>query len=150
VNISEAVSLAVHGMGYLAARHGNILTIKEIADKLRASEAHLSKVFQRLARVGLVSSNRGPKGGYVLGRPSEEITLLDIYEAIEGPLKVNNCLFPRPICSGKTCVFGDLLETTNKRYQAYLEGMRLSELINVYGEDDTHAERDHQDRPGKV
>jgi Rrf2 family nitric oxide-sensitive transcriptional repressor len=132
VKISEAVSLALHGMVLLSARPDEYLTVSRIADVLKVSPAHLHKVFQRLTRVGLLSANRGPKGGYTLAKPSDEITLLEIYETIEGPLSVNNCLFDTPVCKGKKCIFGNLLETTQKRYQAYLGGMKLSRLTDVY------------------
>jgi Rrf2 family protein len=146
VKISEAVSLALHGTALLAGRPERIYTIKEVASVLRASQAHLHKVFQRLARVGLLKSHRGPKGGYKLGRPGDQITLLEIYEAIEGSLTVDNCLFDTPICESQRCIFGDLLGFTNKRYQAYLEETKLSELTDLYAKEGVHEKRHHQDR----
>jgi len=132
VKISEAVSLAMHGMVFLAANGGEMRSVGEVAEKLGVSKAHLQKVFQQLARVGLLKSNRGPRGGYFLGKKVDQITLLNIYEAIEGPMRIKKCLFDRPICKGDRCIYGDLLSTTQKRYQAYLDGMRLSELTDVY------------------
>jgi Rrf2 family nitric oxide-sensitive transcriptional repressor len=133
VRISEAVSLAMHGMVFLAAKEEELHSVGAVAEKLRVSKAHLQKVFQQLARVGLLKSNRGPNGGYCLGKRVDQITLLDIYEAIEGPMRIKNCLFDAPICKGNRCIYGNLLSTTQKRYQAYLDGMRLSELTDVYG-----------------
>ena len=132
IKISEAASLAIHGMVYIATRPDTSHKVGEIAHLLRASKAHLQKVFQRLVNVGLLKSNRGPKGGYTLGRKGDQITLLEIYEAIEGPLSGENCLFGEPVCKGKKCVFGDLLNTTQKSYLSYLEEMRLSDLTGVY------------------
>jgi Rrf2 family protein len=146
VKISQAVSLAIHGMVYLATRPDSAYKVGEIAYKLRASKAHLQKVFQRLANAGLLKSNRGPRGGYTLGRKSHEINLLDIYEAIEGPMKNVNCLFDEPVCTGKQCIFGDLLGTSHKRHMTYLEGMKLSDLTGVYERGDTCEPRHHQDR----
>jgi len=130
--ISEAVSLAIHGKVFLASNTEEVHTVGQVAETLCVSKAHLQKVFQQLARVGLLTSNRGPRGGYFLGKNVDQITLLDIYEAIEGPMMVKNCLFDEPICRGKRCIFGDLLPATQKRYQAYLGGMKLSELTDVY------------------
>ena len=132
VKISEAVSLAMHGMVFLAAKGEEVHSVGQVAQRLRVSKAHLQKVFQQLTRAGLLKSNRGPGGGYSLGRKTDRITLLDIYQAIEGPVKVKDCLFDTPVCRGKRCIYGDLLSTTQKRYQAYLAGMKLSELIDVY------------------
>lgn len=146
MQISEAASLALHSMALLASNPKKIFSVKQIASTLNGSEAHLSKVLQRLARAGLVKSNRGPKGGFLLEKKEDEITLLQVYEAIEGPLVPRKCLFDKPVCSGERCIFGDLLKTTNGRYRAYLEGMKLSELTDVYERDDVDAQRNHQDR----
>jgi Rrf2 family protein len=132
VKISEAVSLAMHGMVYLAAYRDGIHSVTEVAERLKVSKAHLHKVFQQLTHARLLKSSRGPKGGYTLGKESDKITLLDIYQAIEGPLVVKNCLFEEPICKGERCIYGNLLENTQKRYQAYLEGMKLSELTDLF------------------
>jgi len=145
VRISEAVSLAMHGMVFLAAQESDVRNVGQIADRLGVSKAHLHKVFQQLARIGLLKSNRGPGGGYTLGRESDQITLLDIYEAIEGPMAVKKCLFDEPICRGDRCIYGDLLQNTQKRCQAYMQSMRLSQLTDVYGREPAHEERDHQD-----
>jgi Rrf2 family protein len=80
--VSEAASLALHAMLHIVANPNRPVSTREIASGMHASEAHLAKVLQRLARVGLARSTRGPKGGFVLGRPAETITLLDVYEAI--------------------------------------------------------------------
>ena len=74
LRISDAASLGLHTMGLLAGRSTRLST-QEIARSLGASEHHLAKVMQRLAKMGLVVSTRGPQGGFVLSRPPAEITL---------------------------------------------------------------------------
>lgn len=132
LRISEAASIGIHAMTFLAAGPDRRSTVREIADSLRVSEAHLSKVMQRLNRVGLVSSVRGPGGGYRLGRSRKAITLLDIVEAIDGPLDPSRCIMPERTCRGATCVFGDLLGVMNDKVREYLSGTRLSELAGTY------------------
>ncbi len=63
LNISEATSLAIHAMIYIEANSNRKVSTKEIAVEFDASEAHLSKVLQRLVRSGYVKSVRGPKQG---------------------------------------------------------------------------------------
>ena len=132
LKISEAASLALHAVVFLAAKPGRLVPTKEIASTLHLSEAHLSKVLQRLARAGLVRSIRGPKGGFTLGKPCDRISLLDVYEAIEGPFVSSNCLLDSPVCGGEQCILGGLLETANKLVEEYLAGTKLSELNHVY------------------
>lgn len=145
LKISEATSLALHSMVLLAANPDSLISTREIASKLHVSEAHLSKVLQRLAKVGLVKSIRGPKGGFMLGRPAGEVTLVDVYESIEGPLVPSKCLLGTQICGGEKCILGGLLETVDKQVREYLAGTRLSELTSVYrSRESANAQEDSQ------
>jgi Rrf2 family protein len=121
-------------MVYLTAHNKRLVTAHEVAETLSVSEAHLAKVLQRLARTGLVESVRGPKGGFALARAGEEISLLQVYEAIEGPLEDTHCLLGEPVCRGDRCILGGLLETVNRQAREYLAGTTLNELTAVYGE----------------
>lgn len=131
LRISQAASLALHTMVFLAANPDSPISTGEVASALRVSEAHLSKVLQRLAKVGLVKSVRGPRGGFVLGKGSDRIALLDVYESIEGPLVASNCLLDAPACGGEPCILGGLLEAMSKQVREYLAGTRLSELAHI-------------------
>ena len=128
INVSEAASLALHTVAILASEPGRIFSTREIASSLRVSEAHLAKVMQRLGKVGLVKSVRGPKGGFVLGRKPEEITLLDVYELIDGPLGNSNCLFGTPVCGNRKCIMGNLLTSVNRQVREYFSNTRLSQI----------------------
>ncbi len=146
LKISEAASLALHTMVYLAANDGRLATTHEIADLLRVSESHLAKVLQRLAKVGLVDSTRGPKGGFCLARSGDDISLLEVYEAIEGPLADTVCLLGEPVCRGEECILGGLLGTVNRQAREYLAGTTLADLTDVYGRtQDEKAQNDNQD-----
>jgi Rrf2 family protein len=130
LNISEAATLALHATVLLASRDAP-MTTKGIASALRASEAHLSKVMQRLARAGLVNSSRGPKGGFVLSRESRKIALLDVYQAIEGRLAPSPCLLGHPVCAGRKCIMGSLVRSVNRQISDHLSRTTLSELTSV-------------------
>ena len=132
LRISEATSLGLHTMVLLAANEGRRISAREVAELLDVSEAHLSKVMQRLGRHGLVTSIRGPKGGFLLARPGSEITLMEVFEAIEGPLNTGQCLLGKPICDPRNCILGSLLHDVNVQVQTYLAGTRLSDLTKAY------------------
>lgn len=127
LNISEAAAIALHTMAALAAEPQTSMTTREIAAKLRGSEAHLSKVLQRLAKAGFVNAKSGPRGGYSLALAADEIIMLEVFEAIDGP--IDCCCTQSPaVCDGRTCVFGQLVTIVNKQVRDYLGGIRLSEL----------------------
>ncbi|MBU1628311.1 Rrf2 family transcriptional regulator [bacterium] len=130
-NISEAATLALHTTVLLAEEPDEMLSIKDIVVKIPASKAHLSKVLQRLGKEGIVKSLRGPKGGFVIGKDPADITLLDVFEAIEGPLSTESCLFHEQVCNG-TCILDNVLDDLNKKIYHTLKNKRLSEITGIY------------------
>ena len=136
LNISEAYSLALHAMAYIASQgKGRSISAHEISSRLGVSEAHLSKVLQRLTRAGILRSSRGPGGGFSLSRPEKDITLLDIYESVEGPLKLADCLLGTELCGGKKCIFDDLLQSVNEQFKDYLERTTVESIKDIIGSD---------------
>ncbi len=131
LKISEAASLALHVAVILAANPDKLIPTKEFASMLEASEAHLSKVLQRLDRAGIVNSTRGPKGGFKLDKPGDEITLLDVYEAIDGELSPSNCLLNKNLCNGN-CIMGDLVGKLNMLVKDYLSTTKLDSLTSTF------------------
>ncbi len=128
VGVSEAAALGLHAMACLANRAGEPASVAAMAELLKASANHLSKVLQRLARGGLVRSVRGPAGGFVLAREPEQITLLDVYEQIDGQLDSAACLFGLPVCSGRECILGGLLADANEQVRTHLAQTSLADL----------------------
>lgn len=138
LKISEAASLALHTMSYLAAQPERRVSTHEIAVRLKVSEAHLAKVLQRLGRAGLATSQRGPKGGFTLAKPPQEITLLEVYQAIEGPMTGSVCLLGHPVCGGK-CILGSLIGDLDRQVREYFGNTRLSEITLDALWEDTNA-----------
>lgn len=130
LKISDAASLAIHAMAFLAQRFGKRTSAKQIASVLGVSENHLAKVCQRLAKAGLIEATRGPRGGFVLAQPADLITLIQVYEAVEGPLSPSRCLLHRPVC-GENCIMGELVESVNRQVSEYLRWTTLAQLAKT-------------------
>lgn len=128
LKISEATSLAVHAMAILSSDPKRMFSVKEIATEIDISEAHLSKVLQRLSKAGYVSSVRGPRGGFAVCKRADKVTLLDLYELIEGPLEPGGCLFDIPRCSEGKCVVSEFFEDINRQIRDFLARTSLSDL----------------------
>lgn len=132
LRISDAASLAMHAMAYMAShRDTEPISVAHIASALKVSEAHLGKVLQRLARHDYLTSRRGPRGGYGLSQVFDALTLLDVYEAIDGPLHSRNCLLGHPVCSsgGEGCILGDLIQDVNQQVKDKLASTRLADIV---------------------
>jgi Rrf2 family transcriptional regulator, nitric oxide-sensitive transcriptional repressor len=131
IPISEAVSLAMHSMAYIASKE-HLASVHEISDRLAVSEFHLSKVLQRLTKSGLLTSTRGPQGGFTLATGGDSLTLLDVFEAIEGPLKKHACLMRKKTCAKKSCILGDSINTMWNIFHKHLSSTRISDIADTY------------------
>lgn len=125
LRFSEAFILGLHAACYLAGLGGGRASTAEIARYLGVSEAHLAKVMQRLVRAGLLKSSRGPGGGFRLSRRASEISLMDIYESLEGPFSPTSCLLGRDACLQESCILSGLLEAVDGRFESYLRETHL-------------------------
>ncbi len=79
------------------ARAGRI-SAAEVAHRQDISPTFLGKIVQSLAKAGVLTTRRGVGGGISLARPIGSITLLQVIEAVEGPLAVNTCVASPPEC----------------------------------------------------
>ena len=99
MQITRAGEYGILGMIHLARRApGQMAMIEEISRSERIPRSFLAKIFQALAKAGLVKSVRGAGGGFVLARSSAQITLLEVIEAIEGRIVLQRCLQDQPVC----------------------------------------------------
>jgi len=131
MKVSDAASLALHAAAYLAGREGERVATSRIAEALTVSAAHLAKVLGRLERAGLVRGRRGPTGGFELARSTDRVTLRDVYEAVEGPLKSDRCLLGESVCKGR-CMLGDLVSSINDQVRAKLGAVHLSDVADRF------------------
>mgnify|MGYP005873261335 CR=1 FL=1 len=132
LNISGSASLALHAMAFISSKSDHLVTAREIATALDASEAHLHKVLKLLVKAKILKSVRGPGGGVMLRKPVADVRLFDIVESVEGAIVAENCLFGTKVCSGDTCIFGSLLTMINTQVLNYLKNATLSDVSGLY------------------
>src|SRR5262249_6120858 len=70
----------------------------EIAERWSIPAPYLDQLLTSLRKAGLVTSVRGPQGGHQLARAAGSITVLDVFEALEGPMAAMDCLEENPRC----------------------------------------------------
>jgi Rrf2 family nitric oxide-sensitive transcriptional repressor len=118
-------------MVVIAEHLDNPITTHEIAQELNVSETHLSKVLQRLVREGLIRSARGPRGGFRLAKEAKDICLMDVYEAIEGTLPDEHCLFHGKPCTREYCIMGGVMVKVNNTIRQYMRKTKLAKFANA-------------------
>ncbi|GAB6279741.1 MAG: Rrf2 family transcriptional regulator [Lentimicrobium sp.] len=128
VTLSEGASLAIHAM-IIIGRSSGTINAQLMAQQMQSSRNHLAKVMQRLVKEGFVKSTRGPSGGFVLNKPANEISLLDIYESIEGPLELSECPLGKKICPIGSCLMEGIIHQATFLIKDYFMQRKLSDFI---------------------
>jgi Rrf2 family protein len=128
IKISDATALALHSMVHLAREPEGQSTTAIISEVFEVSRHHLAKVHQRLTKAGLMVSHRGPAGGVELAGDPEKVTLLQIYEAMEGPMNCAPCLFGKAACPQNDCVLNELLPGLAKQVRDYFDQTTIAQL----------------------
>ncbi|MDX9697892.1 MAG: Rrf2 family transcriptional regulator [Bacteroidales bacterium] len=128
VSLSEAASIALHGL-ILIAREGESLNVIKIAERTSTSKHHVAKVMQRLVKAGFLYSQRGPSGGFALKKKPEEINFLDIYETIEGNIEISACPMEKPICPFGKCIMNNVTNKMTIEFQNYLREQTIDHYI---------------------
>ena len=125
-NTDYAARLMVH----LAKHYGN----GPISTRAAAAEEQVPyqlacKLMQKLNNAKLVTSCMGPKGGFVLGAEPSKINLLEVVEAIQGPISINRCVLDKKVCSRSTiCAVREKLVDIQENMTKGLAAITLDEL----------------------
>lgn len=98
--VSKRVRYALHGLGYIAAFSADepvpfndiLAYLRRYSQRLTLSPSYIAKIFQDISRAGFTAAVSGPHGGYRLAREPEQIHLIEIVEALDGPLLTGCCL----------------------------------------------------------
>ncbi len=121
---------AVTAMIDLAMSNGKgPVTLADISERQKISLSYLEQLFGKLRRRGLVSSVRGPGGGYNLARPTAEVSVADIIVAVDEPIDATQCGGKENCKDEQKCITHDLWADLNKRIFDYLGAVKLSELV---------------------
>ncbi|TFH33766.1 MAG: Rrf2 family transcriptional regulator [Anaerolineales bacterium] len=103
MQITRQADYAVRAVLYLAGlNNGRRAPTSEIARKQHIPPSFLAKIVSQLSVAGVVQTSRGARGGVALARAADDISLLEVIEAIDGPIMLNEC-----VTDPNGCVFGD-------------------------------------------
>ena len=121
---------AVTAMVDLAMRQARgPVTLAAISERQRISLSYLEQLFGKLRRRKLVSSVRGPGGGYNLAQPVQEMSVADIICAVDEPLDATQCGGKENCLDDKRCMTHDLWATLNAKMYDYLSSVTLADLV---------------------
>ncbi|MBN1897633.1 MAG: Rrf2 family transcriptional regulator [Spirochaetes bacterium] len=134
MKLSTKARYAVRSLLDLALNYkGRPVQIKEIAERQDVSVRYLENLFTKLRANGILVSEKGKGGGFLLARPSEEIKLLDVISTVEGDLSLVNCVKSPSQCKrSSSCVMKDLWADLSQAMIRSLKSKTLKDLVKDY------------------
>lgn len=112
---------------------GETVMLEEISREEESPASFLGKIFQSLARAGLVRSVRGSGGGFTLAKPADQITLLEVFEAIEGKLALQRCQQTVPGCERQEgCALCGVFEEAQDQVREVFERTTIADLLKKH------------------
>lgn len=130
MKISPAAELAVRGVLVLAEQYGRgPVTLATVCEGRELPKQYLTKIFASLAKADIVTPIRGKRGGYVLSRDPGEITLLNVLEAVEGPLALNYCQHSPAKCDNVECQVRPVWADLQRIFRDRLAAVKLSDCL---------------------
>jgi Rrf2 family protein len=131
MRINTRVRYAIRMMADIAKYgHGDPVRLRDVAARQNLPKMYLSQLTAPLKRAKLIKSIWGNRGGYELNRPPSEISLLDIMEAVEGPVALLDCVVDAGLCERSDfCECIGVWRTINETIVATLEHYSLADLI---------------------
>lgn len=123
---------AMRALVYLAEHPDEgAVSVKTLADLGDIPIDYAYKVMRKLSEANITNSYMGAKGGFILGRAPENITLLDVIDAIQGPVCVSNCVINPGVCHRRpTCRVSPRWGRIQKSIMDLLNQTTLANIIN--------------------
>ncbi|MCF8294659.1 MAG: Rrf2 family transcriptional regulator [Bacteroidales bacterium] len=128
VHLSEAASIGLHALIIIAKGEG-MINVQQIADLTGSSRHHVAKVMQRLTKEKMVVSSRGPNGGFILNKKPSEISLLEIFEAIEGKMDIPVCPADHQICPFEKCLLDNVTQRMTLQFRDYIQHQTIEDYL---------------------
>jgi Rrf2 family protein len=130
LKLTKKADYALMAMKHLAEHSsGGSRSAKDIADAYGIPPEALAKILQRLAKAGLLQSQHGTNGGYMLARAANTISAFEVIRAIDGPLFITSCVTVRGECDQTDrCNIREPLRKVNESIEAVLKRIKISHM----------------------
>ena len=127
---SQTVEYALRAVAHLAYEAPSARTTEQLAEATRVPPAYLSKVLQALSRGGIVKSQRGVGGGMSLVKRPDELTILEVVNAVEPIQRIKTCPLGLKSHGVRLCPLHRRLDDAMAQVEAAFGGTTLAEVLN--------------------
>ncbi len=130
LKLSKLTDYATVILSYMAKDQTNMHAAQEVSDETGITQPTVSKILKLLVRAKVVTSVRGAKGGYLLARSPEKITVAAVINALEGPIALTECSASHKNCDQASgCDIQGNWGLINQKIFNALESVTLADMI---------------------
>ncbi len=133
--ISQTAEYALRAVAFLGSQVGQPVTTQRIAVVTHVPAGYLSKVLQLLGKAGLVGAQRGLRGGYVLARPLDELTVLDVINAVDPLERIVRCPLGLAAHQGHLCPLHRRIDEGIALIESLFRQTTVAQLLSEQGAD---------------
>lgn len=144
LSLTKKTDYALIAMGYLAEHRRQTVSAREIAEAFNMPAALVMNILKTLHHAGMLSSTRGTKGGYRLAADLRRISMHELIEVLEGPVKLAECVMEHergrgsgdvPCKIGKACPIQAPIGILHEKLVSFLKEVMLADILVGDGED---------------
>jgi Rrf2 family protein len=143
-HITASVEYGIHSLLWMIGSEARPMSSRELAELNGISPSFLAKIFPKLEKAGIVRASEGVRGGYVLAKPAQDISFLDLIDAIEGKKPLFDCQEVRGGCAlfdnkpptwamKGTCAIHAVMLRAEKAMREALAGQTLADVAEAVG-----------------
>lgn len=138
LQLSTYFSYGLRTLVILASKSGNEpVALRVLAADQGISKKYLEIIYGMMRKAGIIRGIKGVGGGYELSVPSDELTLLDVMNAVEGPLRIIDCIGDESVCNmTKRCSTQRTWIEFEDYIKSFLKSKTLKDLVDEYRESD--------------
>lgn len=128
--ITKNTDYAMRALGFMAVNGNGVHSVSSLSKDLKIPRPFLRKILQILNKKGILKSQKGKGGGFVLGRSPDSIYLMDLIKIFQGPVELSRCVIKRGICPDvRTCMLKRKLESIEQNVIKELRSITLGSLL---------------------
>jgi Rrf2 family protein len=128
INFSNAMTIGMHSL-IILAREKKPMNAIQLSKRIGSTKFHVAKVLQRLVKDGILSSMRGPTGGFRLTKEPSEITVFNIYRSIEGEIDYDECTHTNPVTPIDKCIRETIVKKMTEDFVNYMKDHTVADYM---------------------
>ncbi|MDO8803781.1 MAG: Rrf2 family transcriptional regulator [Elusimicrobiota bacterium] len=128
--INRNVDYAARALVYIARANKPTVSVTQMQEEVGVARPFLRKILQTLHKAGILQAVKGKGGGFALARTPENIRLSDLVAVLQGPLKLNDCVFRKKLCQNHgACLLRHKIAVIETRMLSEIEGITIKDLV---------------------